>query len=74
MKIRVYELAKELNMTNKALMDKIKKMGDIDVRSHMSSLDSRSTETIKKRLLGKKEEPEQKILVFGQVLTKKIAV
>ncbi|MGM0417215.1 MAG: translation initiation factor IF-2 [Thermodesulfobacteriota bacterium] len=60
MKIRVYELAKELNMTNKALMDKIKKMGDIDVRSHMSSLDSRSIETIKKRLLGKKEEPEQK--------------
>ena len=60
MKIRVYELAKELNMTNKALLDKIKKMGDISVRSHMSSLDARTIETIKTRLLGKPEKSQEK--------------
>ena len=37
-KIRIYELAKKLNMTNKELLEKIKEM-DISVTSHMSSLD-----------------------------------
>jgi len=37
-KIRVYELARELNLTNKVLMDKLLNMG-ITVGSHMSSLD-----------------------------------
>lgn len=60
MKIRVYELAKELNMTNKALLDKIKKMGDISIRSHMSSLDAQTIETIKTRLLGKTNESDEK--------------
>jgi translation initiation factor IF-2 len=60
MSIRVYELAKELNMTNKALLDKIIKMGDIDVKSHMSSLDSESIEKIKTRILGKPNESEEK--------------
>ncbi|MCB9480808.1 MAG: translation initiation factor IF-2 [Desulfobacteraceae bacterium] len=60
MSIRVYELAKELNMTNKALLDKIIKMGDIEVKSHMSSLDSESIETIKTRLLGKPNESDEK--------------
>jgi len=37
-KIRVYELARDLNMTNQALLDKIRSM-NIDVKSHVSSLD-----------------------------------
>jgi translation initiation factor IF-2 len=53
-KIRVYELAKDLNMTNKAFLTKIEKMG-ISVGSHMSSLDDETVELIKSNLFGKKE-------------------
>ena len=53
-KIRVYELAKNLNMTNKALLTKIEKMG-ISVGSHMSSLEDDTIELIKANLFGKKE-------------------
>ncbi len=54
-KIRVYELARDLNTTNKALLDKIKDM-DIDVKSHMSSLDDDTVTLIKSNILGKKEK------------------
>ncbi|MBW1834535.1 MAG: translation initiation factor IF-2 N-terminal domain-containing protein, partial [Deltaproteobacteria bacterium] len=37
-KIRVYELARELNIKNKELLEKLSKMA-IKVNSHMSSLD-----------------------------------
>lgn len=53
-KIRVYELAKNLNMTNKALLTKMEKM-DISVGSHMSSLEDETVELIKTNLFGKKE-------------------
>jgi translation initiation factor IF-2 len=56
-KIRVYELAKNLNMTNKALLTKIDKM-NISVGSHMSSLDDETVELIKNNLFGKKEKEE----------------
>jgi translation initiation factor IF-2 len=61
-KIRVYELARELNMTNKVLLDKIKGM-KIEVRSHMSSLDDKAVRKIRTALLGKKAEKisEQRI-------------
>ncbi len=51
-KIRVYELAKDLNMKNKALMDKLSEM-EIRVRSHMSSLDPDTANRIKSEILGK---------------------
>ncbi|MBW2248455.1 MAG: translation initiation factor IF-2 N-terminal domain-containing protein [Deltaproteobacteria bacterium] len=38
-KIRIYELARDLNVTNKELVEKIRNM-DIYVKSHMSSLDA----------------------------------
>ncbi len=50
-KIRIYELARDLNMTNKMLLEKMRDM-DIDVKSHMSSLDDDTAESIKKNLLG----------------------
>ena len=37
-KKRVYELARELNMTNKSLLDKISSL-DLGLNSHMSTLD-----------------------------------
>ena len=53
-KIRVYELAKKLNMTNKVLLSKLKAM-NIDVKSHMSSLEDEIVVQIKKNLFGKKK-------------------
>jgi translation initiation factor IF-2 len=45
-KIRVYELARDLNMTNQALLDKIRSM-NIEVKSHISSLDDDTVAKIK---------------------------
>ena len=53
-KIRLYELARDLNMTNKVLLEKVKDM-NVDVKSHMSSLDDEAVKVIKKNLLGKKD-------------------
>ncbi len=50
-KIRIYELARDLNMTNKMLLDKLQGM-DIEVKSHMSSLDDDTVDTIKQNLRG----------------------
>ena len=51
-KIRVYELARELNMTNKVLIDKMSQL-DISVKSHMSSLEDETVAQVKGALLGK---------------------
>jgi len=53
-KIRVYELARELNLTNKVLMDKLQGLG-IAVGSHMSSLDDEAVQRAKATIFGKKE-------------------
>ncbi|MBW2603330.1 MAG: translation initiation factor IF-2 [Deltaproteobacteria bacterium] len=50
-KIRIYELARDLNLTNKMLLEKIRDM-DIDVKSHMSSLDDEILSRIKGKILG----------------------
>ena len=55
MKIRVYELAKELNMNSKELIEKIKEIG-FDVASHMSTLEENEAETIRKNLKNSKVE------------------
>ncbi|MGM0642198.1 MAG: translation initiation factor IF-2 N-terminal domain-containing protein, partial [Thermodesulfobacteriota bacterium] len=54
-KVRVYELARELNMTNKALLGKLDEL-DIDVKSHMSSLDDPTVGLIKQKLFGREEK------------------
>lgn len=54
-KIRVYELAKKLSMTNKALLTKLKAM-NIEVKSHMSSLEDETVLYIKETLFGKKNK------------------
>lgn len=54
-KIRIYELARELNMTNKDLLKKIEEL-DIPVKSHMSSVDDEAVTKIKANLRGKKQE------------------
>ncbi len=54
-KVRVYELAKDLNMTNRALLNKMKEL-KIEVKSHMSSLENSAVSAIKKSLLGKNKK------------------
>ncbi len=54
-KVRVYELAKDLNMTNRALLNKMKEL-KIEVKSHMSSLEDSAIREIKQHLLGKKKK------------------
>ncbi|MEW8973472.1 MAG: translation initiation factor IF-2 [Tissierellaceae bacterium] len=48
-KIRIYELAKELNMSSRELMEQIEDL-DIDASSHMSSIDKEEAELIKELL------------------------
>ncbi len=50
-KIRVYELARDLNMTNQALLDEIRSM-HIDIKSHISSLDDDTVAKIKAGIQG----------------------
>jgi len=59
-KVRVYELAKDLNMTNRALLNKMKEL-KIEVKSHMSSLEDGDISVIKKSLFGKKKKNGVKI-------------
>jgi translation initiation factor IF-2 len=54
-KIRIYELAKQLNMTNKALLEKLREM-DIAVKSHMSAIEEEKVSDIKEAIFGGKSE------------------
>ncbi len=56
-KRRVYELARELNMTNKELLDRLGELG-IEVKNHMSSLEDDETGRIKDSLFGRKEKAD----------------
>jgi translation initiation factor IF-2 len=53
-KTRVYELARDLNLTNQILLSKLNDL-DISVKSHMSSLDDDSVARVKTIFFGKKE-------------------
>ena len=63
--IRVYELASNLNMKTKALLEKLGEL-DISVRSHMSSLDERTVMEVKAHILGKSADalggPKPKVI------------
>ena len=54
-KIRVYELARELNIKNKELLEQLEKMS-INVSNHMSSLDDKTVARVKANLLGNKTD------------------
>ena len=51
-KIRVYELARDLNLKNKELLEKMEAM-NISVKSHMSSLEEDLVSRIKADIFGK---------------------
>ncbi|MFC1489504.1 translation initiation factor IF-2 N-terminal domain-containing protein, partial [Thermodesulfobacteriota bacterium] len=54
-KIRIYELARDLNMTNKTLLEKLRDL-DIPAKTHMSSLDEKSAARVKENLFGTPEK------------------
>ncbi|MGD8513767.1 MAG: translation initiation factor IF-2 N-terminal domain-containing protein, partial [Deltaproteobacteria bacterium] len=54
-KIRVYELARQLNMTNKVLLERLSEM-NISVKSHMSVVDEETASRTKEVILGQKSE------------------
>ncbi len=69
-KMRVYELARDLNLTNKVLLSKLNDM-DITVKSHMSALDDDIVATIKKQLFGKKEETIEETRIKPTVIRRR---
>jgi translation initiation factor IF-2 len=69
-KVRVYELAKDLNMTNRALLNKMKEL-KIEVKSHMSSLENSSVIAIKKGLFGKKKQKNDEVQVKTSVIRRR---
>ncbi|MGE5397891.1 MAG: translation initiation factor IF-2 [Chitinophagales bacterium] len=57
-KIRVHELARELNLPSKKLIEMITGLG-IDVKNHMSTLEDQQAEWIKRRLNEPQETPKK---------------
>jgi len=71
---RVYELARDLNMTDKDLLEKLREI-EIEVGSHMSSLDEETVDRVKDNLRGKPASQIEEIRVKPTVIRrrKKIA-
>jgi translation initiation factor IF-2 len=53
--VRIFELAKKLNITSRKLISLLEEMG-VSVRSHMSSLDSKVAEEICRKVKGKEQK------------------
>ena len=69
-KIRVYELAKDLNITNKVLLEKMQNMG-VPVKSHMGSVDDTMVEKIKSSLFGEKPKEVEVVRVKPTVIRRR---
>lgn len=69
-RLRVHELARDLNMTNKVLLAKLNDM-DISVKSHMSSLDDDVIAEVKASLFGTKEETVEETRVKPTVIRRR---
>jgi translation initiation factor IF-2 len=69
-KIRIYELARGLNMPNKELLEKIREM-DIKVKSHMSSLDDETVARVKTNLLGSKAKEIEEIRIKPTIIRRR---
>ena len=69
-KSRIYELAREFNMTNTVLLEKISEM-DISVKSHMSALDDETVARIKAELFSKKPEAIEEVRIKPTVIRRR---
>jgi len=68
--VRVYELARTLNIQNKALLEKIKDMG-ISIKSHMSSLDEETITRVKNEFLGAKPQEVEVTRIKSTVIRRR---
>ena len=68
--IRVYELARDLNMTNKALLARLRDI-DISVKNHISSLDNEAVAMIKSNLFGSLAENVEETRVKSTVIRRR---
>ena len=57
-KIRVHELAKELGVPSKEMVDTLLKLG-LDVKNHMSTMEESQAAWVKKRLQEKSAPPQE---------------
>ncbi|MBL0713375.1 MAG: translation initiation factor IF-2 [Desulfosarcina sp.] len=69
-KIRVYELARDLNMTNKVLIDQMSQIG-LTVKSHMSSIDDDAVVQVKETLFGKQAEQIEETRIKPTVIRRR---
>jgi translation initiation factor IF-2 len=69
-KTRVYELARDLNLTNQILLNKLNEL-DISVKSHMSSLDDEAVAKVRTVIFGKKEESIEETRVKPTVIRRR---
>jgi translation initiation factor IF-2 len=69
-KTRVYELARDLNLTNQILLSKLNDL-DISVKSHMSSLDDDSVARVKTIFFGKKEVSIEETRIKSTVIRRR---
>ncbi|MGI6097987.1 MAG: translation initiation factor IF-2 [Dethiobacteria bacterium] len=82
-KVRVYELAKELGINSKKLIDVLKNDFNVEVKNHMSTIEKEKAEQLMQRLTGKDmleaeeqekvEKPQKKVLQKKVVEMKKTA-
>lgn len=70
-KIRIYELARELNMQNKALLQKLRAL-NIPAKSHMSSLDDETAARVRAALFGKATEKVEETRVRSTIIRRRI--
>ena len=69
-KTRVYELARDLNLTNKILLSKLNDL-DISAKSHMSALDDDTVARLRQQLFGKKEETIEETRIKPTVIRRR---
>ena len=69
-KVRIFELARDLNMQSKELLEKLDEMG-IEAKSHMSSLEDEAVKAIKANLLGKKMDVVEETRVKPTVIRRR---
>jgi translation initiation factor IF-2 len=69
-KIRVFELAKDLNLKNKALLDKLEEL-HITVASHLSSLEDDVVEQVRAAVLGRQAKVVEETRVRPTVIRRR---
>ena len=69
-KTRVYELAKELNLDNKVLVERIREL-KIEVKNHMSSLSPEEVKIIKDQLIGLRSQVVEETRIKPTVIRRR---